>query len=180
MDIKDYWNIMELIIADLNFDLQKMHEYLLIYGYYCYHDDDLRNIVSKESIVWEDEINGYASAECSSSTKYFVDTQVKKFKELYPNLKLITSGIYYGIEEGVGVWHTDSREKMTIQALCYQEDFQIDEGGSLQIKCYDGIERHYYPKNGDVMIINHAIDITHKIDIILVNKKRIVLNMVFQ
>ena len=171
---------MELITADFNFDLQKMHECLLVYGYYCYHDDSLINIVSKKDIIWEDEVDGYASSECDASTKLFIETQLNQFKNLYPNLKLVNSGIYYGIEEGVGVWHTDARENITIQTLCYQEDFQIGEGGSLQIQCYDGIERHYYPRNGDVMIMNHTTDITHKIDKILVNKKRIVLNMVFQ
>ena len=171
---------MELIIADCNFDLQKMHEYLLIYGYYCYHDDSLINIVSKKDIIWEDEIDGYASCECDVYTKFFIETQLNKFKNLYPNLKLTNSCIYYGIEKGAEVWHTDARENIKIQALCYQEDFQIIEGGSLQIQCYDKIERHYYPKNGDVMIINHTTDIKHKVENIVANKKRIVLNMVFQ
>lgn len=171
---------MELIKADPNFDLQKMHEDLMVYGYYCYHDDALVNIVPKDDVIWEDEENGYGISKCEVATKRFEETQLDKFKDLYPNLKLIRSVIYYGIDKGVGVWHTDAREKLSIQAMCYQEDFELGEGGSLQIKCYDGVERHYYPKNGDVVIMNHETDTVHKIDTILVDKKRVVLNMVFQ
>jgi hypothetical protein len=170
---------MELITAESEFNLEKMHESLMVYGCYCYHDDVLMNIVDKTGVQWEDELNGYGISKCASATKVFEDTQLHKFSELYPNLKLIRSVIYYGIDKGVGVWHTDAREHLSIQAMCYQEDFELGEGGSLQIQCYDGIERHYYPKNGDVVIMNHETDTVHKIDTILVDKKRLVLNMVF-
>lgn len=170
---------MELIKANAEFNLEQMHEDLMVYGYYCYHDDALINIVDKSDVKWEEELNGYGISKCDSATKRFEETQLHKFSELYPNLKLIRSVIYYGIDKGVGVWHTDAREHLSIQAMCYQEDFDIDEGGSLQIQCYDGVERHYYPKNGDVVIMNHTTDTVHKIDTILTNKKRVVLNMVF-
>lgn len=170
---------MELIKANTEFNLEQMHEDLMVYGYYCYHDDVLMNIVDKSNVQWEDESNGYGISKCEEATKVFEQTQLHKFSELYPNLKLIRSVIYYGIDKGVGVWHTDAREHLSIQAMCYQEDFDIDEGGSLQIQCYDGVERHYYPKNGDVVIMNHTTDTVHKIDTILTDKKRVVLNMVF-
>ena len=168
---------MELIKGNNKFNLEKMHEGLMVYGYYCYHDNILMNIVNKTNGQWD---NKFGIRTCESATKVFLETQLHKFSELYPNLKLIRSTILCGIDKGADCWHTDAREKLTIQALCYQEDFEVREGGSLQIQCYDGIERHYYPKNGDVVIMNHTTDTVHRVDTILTNKKRVVLSILFK
>jgi uncharacterized lipoprotein YehR (DUF1307 family) len=168
---------MELIKGNTEFNLEKMHEGLMVYGYYCYHDDKLMNIVNKTNVQWDDK---FGIRTCESATIVFKETQLHKFRELYPNLKLIRSTILYGIDKGADRWHTDAMEKLTIQALCYQEDFQVWDGGSLQIQCYDGIERQYYPKNGDVVIMNHTTDTVHRVDTILTDKKRVVLSMVFR
>jgi hypothetical protein len=170
---------MQIIEANKEFNSEDMHLGLMLYGYYCYHDENLKNIVP-ENIEWNDEpsiFGTYGTAICDSASKILKETQFEKYKEYYPDLKLVSSSAYYNVDDGAGFWHTDARENMTIHAVCYQTDFRITDGGSLQIKCYDGIERHYYPKNGDVVIMNHSTELEHKVDKILTDKKRVAVNM---
>jgi hypothetical protein len=172
---------MQIIEANNIFNAEEMHFGLMVYGFYCYHDKILESIVPK-NIKWKhepNEIGPYGVANCFPATE-ILKTQLEKYKIIYPNLKFIYSNAYYNIDTGVNVWHTDKRENITLQVMCYQSDFDIEDGGSLQIKCYDGIERHYYPKNGDVVIMNHVKETEHKIDKILTDKKRIVINMVMR
>ena len=173
---------MQLIKAEEQFNADEMHTSLLLYGFYCYHDPVLKNIVP-EDIEWEysDSVFGlYGTAFCPAASNILIDTQLPKYKTYYPDIEVVRSIAYLNIDNGVGVWHNDNREDLVIQAMCYQSDFSESDGGSLQIKCYDGIERHYYPKNGDVVVMNHATETTHKIDKILTDKKRIVVNMVMK
>ena len=170
---------MQIIESNKNFNADDMHLSLMLYGYYCYHDSVLKDIVPN-NIQWKhkpSEFGPYGVTICESASKILKETQLHKYKEYYPDLKVASSTAYYNVDNGVGVWHTDKREKLTIQAMCYQTDFDVTDGGSLQIKCYDGIERHYYPKNGDVVLMNHVTETTHKIDKILTDKKRVVVIM---
>lgn len=173
---------MQIIEANTEFKSADMHLDLMIYGFYCYHDTILESIVP-ENIEWEHTVNRvgpYAATICPSASKILEETQLHKYKDYYPDLKVIRTITYYNVDDGAEVWHTDKRENITIQAICYQTNFYTEDGGSLQIKCYDGIERHYYPKNGDVILMNHATDIEHRVDTILTDKKRIAINMVMQ
>lgn len=173
---------MQIIKASEQFDANEMHLSLLLYGFYCYHDSILESIVP-EDISWNESpsvFGGYGTAFCESASKVLAETQLPKYSQYFPDLKVARSIAYYGIDNGVGIWHTDHREGLRIQAMCYQTDFDISDGGSLQIKCYDDVERHYYPKNGDVVLMNHTIETTHKIDTILTDKKRVVINLVMQ
>jgi hypothetical protein len=173
---------MLIIEANKEFNSADMHLELMIYGVYCYHDTILENIIP-ENIEWKHTVNRvgpYAVTDCPSASKILKDTQLHKYREYFPDLEFINSSTYYNVDNGVNIWHTDKRENIKIQAICYQTNFYTEDGGSLQIKCYDGIERHYYPKNGDVILMNHATDLVHRIDTILTDKKRIAINMVMQ
>jgi hypothetical protein len=173
---------MKIIEAEKEFNPEDMHLSLMLYGYYCYHDERLKSIVPLD-IKWNNAPNTiglYGTSVCSLASKILKDTQLPRYKVYYPDLNIIRSTSYYNIEEGANTWHTDKHEKITIQALCYQTNFDITDGGSLQIKSFDGEEVHYYPKNGDVVLINHAAEIIHRVDTILTNKKRIVINMVMR
>lgn len=173
---------MEIIKASSEFNLEDMHSSLMLYGYYCYHDSRLEGIVPEDlHFEYVPSVFGqYGTSICEEATKVLVQTQLARYSECFPELKVIRSLVYSGIDNGVGVWHTDHRENLRLQAMCYQSDLFEADGGSLQIKCYDGVERHYYPKNGDIVLTNHSPDVVHKIDTILTDKKRIVINMVMQ
>lgn len=172
----------EIVQSDEIFNEENMHLSLLLYGFYCYHDEQLKDIVPK-NIEWSfsPSIFGkYAQGICEEASKILEETQFHKYKIFSPDLKIIRSNVYLNIENGVGVWHNDDRENLTMQALCYQTDFDEKDGGSLQVRCHDGIERHYYPKNGDIVLLNHKKTLWHKIDAIKTDKERIVINLVMR
>ncbi len=170
------------IKAEPSFDVNSMHLSMMLYGFYCYHDSDLESIVP-EDIEFDastTQFGDYGITTCQAATDVLVNTQQWRYEECFGKLSLERSVVYFGIDNGVGVWHTDHRENIKIQAMCYQSDLTETDGGSLRIKCYDGIERWYYPKNGDVVLTNHSPDVVHKIDKLLTDKKRIVINMVLK
>ena len=174
---------MRIIEAHKEFNSEDMHLGLLLYGYYCYHDERLKDIVPSD-IEWNYTRNiteTYNTSLCPSATKILKDTQLPRYKVYYPNLKIASSICFYGIDKNANDWHCDNSENIKIQALCYQVNFDITDGGSLQIKTFDGEEVQYYPKNGDVVLMNHhSSELIHRVDEIKTDKKRIVINMVMQ
>ena len=167
------------IVKSSKFNSDDMHFNLMMYGFYCYHDSRLKDILPA-NIKWEtciNEFGDYGAIDCKVAESILVNTQLPLYKEYYPDIKVIKTVAYYGIDTGVGIWHNDKREGLTIQTLCYQSDFEPEDGGSLRIKCYDGIERWYYPKNGDIILMNHMTETVHMIDKILTDKKRYVISM---
>lgn len=164
------------------FDINKMLENLLVYGFYCFHDKRLENLLD-DSTIWElqDRENFYHGINKEAVEKC-KEIQIELFKDLHRNIKAIDNdktGISSGIDNYTDVWHNDSREQMSIQTLCYQDDLYEGDGGYLELRCYDNIERKYYPKNGDVMIMNHHNGIYHRVELLKTNKRRAVINLIF-
>ena len=174
---------MRIIEANKEFNSEDMHLGLMLYGYYCYHDNRLEDIVPSD-IEWkhtQNTIQPYGTSLCPSATKILNDTQLPRYKVYYPDLQIKHSICFYGIDKNANDWHCDNLENIKIQAICYQTNFDIMDGGSLQIKSFDGEEIHYYPKNGDVVLMNHhSSELMHKVGKILTDKDRIVINMVME
>lgn len=160
-----------------SFDLSEMHSDLMIYGMHVYHEPLMKDLVDFDSTKWNlVEHQSYGISSCHSAAEKLKNIQMKQVFPLFPNLIPMQPFVYYGIDEGSRTWHNDSREKLGIQFFCYQEDFEPADGGSLQVRCYDGIERRYYPKNGDIVVMNHHTDIFHMVEQISGSKKRLAIN----
>lgn len=167
----------EIILASDTFDPQAMYTDLMIYGVYVYHEPLMKGLVDFSLTNWDFIQNpDYGISSCHNAAYIFRNIQMDQVFPLFPELEPMEPFVYYGIDEGAEKWHNDARERLGIQFLCYQEDFEPNDGGSLRIKCYDGVERWYYPKNGDVVITNHHTDIAHMVEAIYSNKKRIAIN----
>lgn len=165
---------MEIITANKEYNASKMHVELLTLGVYVFHDLEMKNLLDLDNIVWHKETPEFAVARNNSAAYKFRDNQYFRFKEVYPDIILQEPVIYCGIDRGVKEWHDDASEHLSLQVLCYQEDFNYNDGGAIEIKCYDGIVRQYYPKNGDVLVINHmGTDTFHRVNEILSDKKRV-------
>ena len=171
---------MEIITANKEFDEEQMHLDLMLLGVYIFHDPTMESIVDPETIEWEVALPHHGIAKNHPAAQFFAESQIPKFANYYSQLTPMEPVLYYGVDDGVGIWHTDAREKLGIQVMCYQEDFTVDDGGSIRVKCYDGVERWYYPKNGDVLVLNHHTDTTHMVEKIMCDKKRIAMNLKFK
>lgn len=173
-------NNIEIIKSDRKFSKENMLSSMMIYGFYCYHEESLKDLVPK-NIEWKESFISYDSfygvSVCEKSSKKFFEKEFPKYQEIFPNLIFLESTIYCGLDRNVGDWHTD--EDLKMQVLCYQSDLNELDGGELQLKCYDGTERHYYPKNGDIIIMNHMQNLPHKVGKLLSDNKRTVINLVF-
>lgn len=170
------------ITANKEFCLQEMHTSLYTRGFYCYHDTILESVIP-DTIEWVKEKEGFYVAKMSNDSSMILETIADRLKETlknYFNLSLDTMSISQGIDVVTDTWHTDSIEMMGLQCLLYQDNLTESDGGSLGVKCFDSVERHYYPKNGDIMILNHQVGVEHKVFPILSNKKRIVIHTAFK
>jgi hypothetical protein len=88
--------------------------------------------------------------------------------------------VWSGIDHYSDQWHDDAREKMDIQFLCYQTTMTEQEGGALEMQCFDGITRQYFPRVGDVAVINHRNLLVHRVGPIRTNRARIVCNAAYR
>jgi hypothetical protein len=171
--------MIEELIPDKIFCQNKMCEDFYIKGVYCFHDDRLKSLVLESNWVkqYDDDTNFFGLIDLNASSiseKIIFDNLSKVF-----DLKVRRTTIFCGIDKISDTWHTDMEEKMFCQTLCYQEDLYQDDGGAIRLKCLDGLERYFYPKNGSVIIINHNNNVEHKVDNILSKVKRIVINSIF-
>jgi len=171
---------MEIITANKEFNSEEFHISLMTTGVYVFHDPLTKNLVGGDPIIWEENLPNYGYTGNNPAIERFKQLQTSKLLEYFPNLFAYDPELYYGIDCGAELWHNDSKENLVIQAIGYQEDLYPEDGGSLMIKCYDGVERWYYPKNGDVLVLNHVPLISHKVEQILTDKKRLALNVKFK
>lgn len=160
----------DYIKAELSFSANEMLTSLMLYGYYCYHDNLLMSILPN-NLLWEEEQPEFYVAKNNHVTEQVIKIQQDTFKDFY-KLKPIHAGISHGIDLYTGTWHTDKIEKIDMQIICYQADFGLEDGGELGIRCYDGVTRFYTPNNGDVIVLNHAVGVEHKVFPIKSNKNR--------
>lgn len=170
--------MIEEITPDMEFNLQKFSEDFFIKGVYCFFDKNLKSLVSKNEWVKEyDDVNFWVLRDESASD--IAQTIIyQNISQLF-NVTVRNTKIFCGIDKISDTWHTDDREKMFCQSLCYQEDLNSTDGGSIRFKCLDQVERYFTPINGSVIIMNHSNGIEHKVDKIISNKKRIVINCIF-
>lgn len=170
--------MIEEILPDSKFNIQKMSEDFFVYGYYCFFDSNLMSLVKKNN--WSrdpDSINFFVLEDSNACdiAKTIIHNYICNLFKLSVRYTVVFSGIDKTSDE----WHTDNLENMFCQSLCYQEDLYEYDGGAIRLKCLDGVERFLYPKNGCVLIINHLASVEHKVDKIISNKKRIVINTLF-
>lgn len=170
---------MEIITANNVFDEDQMHLDLMVLGVYVYHDPQMKGLLANEILDWEYDEPGFAVAKSHLAAQVFASAQAPRFANYYGHLEPRNPVIYCGADSGTRVWHTDLKEKISIQAICYQEDFEPSDGGSIRVKCHDGIIRCYYPKNGDVLVLNLKAGTEHIVDPITSDKKRIAINLKF-
>lgn len=166
------------IIPDLKFDANKMSEDFFIKGIYCFNDSNLKSLVTKNNWIKQYEDTDFFGLLDNNATEKAEKIIFDNISEVF-KVTVRRTTIFSGIDKISDIWHTDAEEKMFCQSLCYQEDLYPADGGAIRMKCLDGIERYFYPKNGSVIIINHFNTVEHMVDKILSNIKRIVINSIF-
>lgn len=165
------------VTAVETFDLNDMLAELLSVGCYVFHDAELENIC--ENVSWtQEEANFYVGdkPEATDKLQEIVSLRTQGFYEL----DLVNSLIWKGISHYSDQWHTDDNENLDIQFLCYQTTLAEAEGGALEMQCFDGITRSYYPVMGDVAVINHRDHLLHRVGPLYSSKPRIVCNAAYR
>ncbi len=168
---------MEIVLANKEFDIDAMHLDLMTIGVYVFHDPEMVGLIDPLTIEWVEEQPHQGIGAAHPGAFKFKDAQMKRIGSHFPQFMPCDPILYYGVDDGVGVWHTDAREHLGLQIICYQEDFTPEEGGSIAVRCYDGIERVYYPKNGDVLVLNHQVDTEHMVERVNSIKRRVAINL---
>lgn len=166
------------ITSNKEFSTDSMLTSLMINGYYCYHDEELKSLLTN-NIVWKPARPNFYVGIDNVAVNTLINRQQKTFKNFF-KLELVSSCISYGIEGNTSSWHCDKIENIDMQILCYQEDFTPIDGGELAILLHDRTEQFYIPKNGDVMILNHSAGVMHKVFPLTTDKKRIVVNVSYK
>lgn len=166
-----------IIQAADQFNLEDMQISLLTIGCYVFHDPVLENIC--EDVVWQQESQGFNRGHDTRATDLLQSRIAHHTQGFFP-LQLINSYVWSGIDDYSDKWHDDAREKMDIQFLCYQTTLTVEEGGALEMQCFDGITRQYFPRIGDVAVINHRNLLVHRVGKINTDRARIVCNAAYR
>lgn len=142
------------------FDVTEMYTDLLTIGCYVFHDPVLENICHDVDWVEIQPDLFY------SSTTHEVDIlkeRVQHHVQDFFKLNFVSGGMCRGVDGYVYNWHNDENEKIDIQFLCYQCTLDLEDGGTLEMQCFDGITRSYSPRMGDVMVMNHRNLLIHRV-----------------
>jgi len=166
-----------IIQAVEQFNLDDLQVDLLTIGCYVFHDPVLENIC--KNVTWHEESPGFCRGINTQATD-ILQSRIRYHTQDFFPLELINSYVWSGIDHYSDQWHDDAREKMDIQFLCYQTTMTEQEGGALEMQCFDGITRHYYPRIGDVAVINHRNLLVHRVGPIHTNRERIVCNAAYR
>jgi hypothetical protein len=170
--------MIEQLKAYESFDPEKMHEQLYLSGVYCFFEPKLMSIVTETDWIYEGCGHNFAYLKDNIACKKSEELLLEYFLKVF-DVKLRKTHIFSGIDKISDQWHDDAEEKIFIQTLCYQEDLNEEDGGCIRLRCLDDAERYFYPKNGHVLVINHHLNVEHKVDLITSDKKRIVVNSIF-
>jgi hypothetical protein len=166
-----------IIQAADQFNLEDLHVSLLTTGCYVFHDAMLENIC--QDVVWQAESPRF-SRGCDTRACDILQSRVAYHTQDFFPLELIDSFVASGIDYYTDQWHNDAGEKMDLQFLCYQTTLSTEEGGSLEMQCFDGITRQYFPRVGDVVVINHKDLLVHRVNPIRNGCARIVCGVVYR
>jgi len=166
-----------IIGAADQFNLEDLQISLLTTGCYVFHDAMLENIC--QDVKWQQESPGFYRG-CDTRACDILQSRVAYHTKDFFSLQLINSYVWSGIDHYSDQWHDDAREKMDIQFLCYQTTMTEQEGGALEMQCFDGITRQYFPRVGDVAVINHRNLLVHRVGPIRTDRARIVCNAAYR
>ena len=166
-----------IIQAVDEFNLEDLQVDLLTIGCYVFHDPVLENIC--QNVIWQAESPRFSRGTDIKAIEILQSRIAYHTQDFFP-LELINSFVASGIDYYTDQWHDDAREKMDLQFLCYQTTLTMEDGGSLEMQCFDGITRQYFPRIGDVAVINHRNLLVHRVNPINNGCARIVCGVVYR
>lgn len=166
-----------IIQAVDQFDLNEMQTDLLTIGCYVFHDTDLENICP--NVTWTERHPGYCIGD-SPGTLDLLRDRISHYTKDFYKLEWMFGAIGSGVDFYADQWHDDAREKIDIQFLCYQTTLLPEEGGALEMQCFDGITRQYFPRIGDVAVMNHRNLLVHRVGPLYTKRRRIVCSSAYK
>lgn len=171
--------MIEEIISDKFFDSEKFSQDFFIKGVYCFFDDRLESLTKNDNWIKGTDGKNFEHLIDQDACKKFEQIIIEHVS-MFSELEIKQTKIFSGIDDLAKDWHTDSYEKMFLQALCYQVDFNSNDGGKIRVKCLDDVERYFIPKNGSTLIMNHySKPLEHKVDEITSIQRRTVICGIF-
>lgn len=159
------------------FDLEEMQTNLLTIGCYIFHDRDLENIC--QDVKWIQVQPNFFCGE-GDHVLDILQHKVQHYTQNFYKLDFISGNIGQGIDTYTDQWHDDAQENMDIQFLCYQSTLSNDDGGALEMQCFDGVTRSYLPCMGDVVVMNHRNLLVHRVNPLKNQCQRIVCNVSYR
>ena len=141
-------------------------------GFVVFRDDDAFQYIDIYSITWAEKgtIPLQMAVRTTETQTALLKTQSwlgeKYLRPIFGNYHCDYCDIVSGIDDIVYEWHNDYElDRVNLGILLYFSDTDEDTGTSLSFRDYKTKKEHasFYPKLGDVCIINHTEKFEHQV-----------------
>jgi hypothetical protein len=141
---KGYAKFTEIDLADM-IDIDKV--------VFHYHEERLRD-------NFKDNLPAEVVDQVELAKTYLTN---KYIDPVFPNSEFMNYVIWEGVDADSGIWHNDGFEGGNVFFLFYFDDQFPESDGEVQFKWPgEGNIDTYYPKKGDLMILNQSPGFFHR------------------
>ena len=141
-------------------------------GFIVFRDDEAFQFIDIYSVTWAEKgtiplqmvIKNAETQDALTKTQQWLGE--KYLRPTFGNYHCDYCDIVKGIDNIVYEWHNDYEEgRVNLGILLYFSDTDKDTGTGLAFRDYKTKKEHasFYPKLGDVCIINHTEKFEHKV-----------------
>jgi hypothetical protein len=119
---------------------------------FVYHQERLRD-------NFRDGFSKQVVQQMDLATAYLTEKYIDKISNDYEFMNYV---IWEGTDADSSLWHNDGFEGGNVFFLMYFDDQKEESGGEVQFKWPGGGPDTYYPRKGDVMILNQTSGFFHR------------------
>jgi len=89
--------------------------------------------------------------------------KTKYLDRMFDEANFVKYILWEGVDADTAMWHNDGFEGMNAFFLLYFDDQDEETGGVVAFK-WEGGEETFYPKRGDLILLNQAAGFFHRAD----------------
>lgn len=149
-----------------------MEKQILDKGYYCTKDEDAFQFIDIHSVMWTErgEIPLQMCVRTPETQESLLKTQTwlaeKYIRPTFGDYTCSYVDLVNGMDDNVFDWHNDYEEnKVNLGILLYftDTDEEIGSGIGFRLPFTTELTGFFYPKAGDVCLVNHTTNFEHQV-----------------
>jgi len=140
-------------------------------GFVFLRDEDVAGLIDVDSFKLkynEEMLRDNSENDLPSNVKMQMDIvaehlKTKYLEKMFDEVNFVKYILWEGVDADTATWHNDGFEGMNAFFLLYFDDQDEETGGEVAFKWGDK-EESFYPKRGDLILLNQAAGFFHRAD----------------